>query len=306
MNNHRASNQEEKQSCQEPQIWGVDETNPEPTNYSPQNPPKKWYAKPILPQIKWKEVGEVLALLIALAVCTIYWKQLEAMSGQLREMQGSSSQTSQLIVNAAHQASDTHALAVAAGKQATQAVIQANAARVSAEAARSAAETAKYALHVSERAYVSVIGPQLDLSKKVTTLLVINSGQLPSGPGDEVIHEATVDIGQSPFVSQTVVESHWKTTQLGSLVRGTSEFIIIPVPGISQTKLEAGSEVILISGYVTYTDGFPDDGPQKLSVCVQATYHTVEKQLIWINCDPASIIPKMEATDGYPNNEQKN
>jgi hypothetical protein len=285
------------------------EANAEPSHGVTQNQPKKWYAifkKPILPQVQWTEVFGALAVVIGGLVCYIYWNQLQVMSRQLGEMQGTTSQTSQLIVNAAHQASGIHDLAVAAGKQADQASIQAEAAKVSADAAKSAAETAKYALHVSERAYISVVSPQLDLSKKVTTLQVINSGQLPSGPGDEVIHEATVDTGQGLSLPQTVVECHWKTTKLGSLVRGTASSIIIPVPNASQTKLEAGLEVVLVSGYVTYSDGFPEDGTQKLSVCVQTTYHAVEKQLIWINCDPASIIPKMEAMDGYPNNEQKN
>jgi hypothetical protein len=97
------------------------EPNPEPTRGATENQPQKWYVifkKPILPQVQWTEVFGSLGVVIGGLVCYIYWNQLQVMSSQLAEMQGTTSQTSQLIVNAAHQASGTHDLAVAAGKQA--------------------------------------------------------------------------------------------------------------------------------------------------------------------------------------------
>jgi hypothetical protein len=95
-------------------------------------------------------------LLTSIMVVVIYHEMAETMSRQLDEMQRSSVQTSQLIVNAAHQASETHDLAVAARKQANQASIQAQAAQVSADAAKSAADTAKSALTTSQGAYVTI------------------------------------------------------------------------------------------------------------------------------------------------------
>ena len=138
MDNHPPSNNKENQSRKEPQIWEMNEANPKPADDRPQNPPQKWYKK-----VAWKEVLETVAVIVGIAVCKIYWDQLQVMSRQLSEMQGSSVQTSQLIVNAAHQASGIHDLAVAAGKQADQASIQARAARASADAAKSASQTAK-------------------------------------------------------------------------------------------------------------------------------------------------------------------
>jgi hypothetical protein len=112
-NHHTTDAKKEYPRHQEPQVWEMDEANPKPADYCPQSPKKKWYIK-----VRWNEVIELVGVIIGLAVCYIYWKQLDVMGRQLIEIQGSSSQTSQLIVNAAHQAGETHDLAVAAGKQA--------------------------------------------------------------------------------------------------------------------------------------------------------------------------------------------
>jgi hypothetical protein len=107
MENHRASDAHQEKTENESQVLGMAKANTKREEDDSENPPKKWYFKPILPQIKWKEIGEILALVVAFIVCAIYWKQLNVMSGQLREIQGGSSQTSQLIANAAHEASNS-------------------------------------------------------------------------------------------------------------------------------------------------------------------------------------------------------
>ena len=116
MHNHPRSDTRQTKSKNEPQIWETDEAHPQKEDDCSKDPTQKWYFKPILPQVKWKEVGELLALVAAFAVCVIYWNQLDVMSHQLREMQGTSSQTSQLIVNAAHQAEKTKDVAEAASR----------------------------------------------------------------------------------------------------------------------------------------------------------------------------------------------
>jgi hypothetical protein len=62
-------------------------------------------------KVSLTRILEITGLLIALAALYVYSRQLDTMAGQLREMQGSGEQTAQLIINAAHQAADTHALA---------------------------------------------------------------------------------------------------------------------------------------------------------------------------------------------------
>jgi hypothetical protein len=162
------------------------EPNPDPTRGAAESQPQKWYAilkKPILPQVEWAEVFGALGVVIGGLVCYIYWNQLQVMSGQLAEMQGGTSQTSQLIVNAAHQASGIHDLAVAAKRQADQAVIQAKAARVSADAANASIRT-------SQQSYVTVgrqdgtvaeiVWPKNPEGKAGILVYFRNNGHLPA------------------------------------------------------------------------------------------------------------------------------
>ena len=152
MANHSASIEEEKRSRQESQVREVNEAHSNPADDCPQDPPKEWFKK-----IRWNEVLQTVAVLVGIAVCGIYWEQLQVMTGQLREMQESSSQTSQLIVNAAHQANETHDLAVSAGKQAN--------------AAKSVADTAARSLELSERPWVSIDFKSMFITKP----LMLNS-----------------------------------------------------------------------------------------------------------------------------------
>lgn len=68
-------------------------------------------------KISFTRIVEIVSLAIALAALYVYSRQLDTMAGQLKEMQDSGAQTAQLIVNAAHQAADTHTLAEAANRQ---------------------------------------------------------------------------------------------------------------------------------------------------------------------------------------------
>ena len=68
---------------------------------------------------------ELAAILVGVAVAIIYYRQLDTMQGQLREMQGGGKQTDQMLClirqqldQITKQAADTHTLAVAAGDQA--------------------------------------------------------------------------------------------------------------------------------------------------------------------------------------------
>jgi hypothetical protein len=183
---------------------------------------------------------------------------------------------------------------------------QAGAAIKAANAAKSAADTATAALHISERAYVSVISDKIDLDKKVVTLDLSNGGRIPSGRVEAVIHEMTVD-KLAPFdVSGNAIEHVWKRYYLPYFPANSIPFHIdLPLPAASKVKLEGGLQVVVVAGTITYTDGFPDDPPGQWPVCLSTVWHLIEKRIFLVPCDPEVEIPKMEALDGYPNNEQK-
>jgi hypothetical protein len=184
---------------------------------------------------------------------------------------------------------------------------QAGAAIKSADAAKRAADTASVALHISERAYISISSPRLDFSEHAITLPLVNSGRIPSGAVEVVAHEATVytpDPG-SPVIFKNAIEYSWKRYRFPSSGTGNPYSIDITTPSASQAKIEGGLQSILTSGTIIYGDGFPDDPPQEWYFCFHTVYHLLEKRILIAPCDPNLIIPKMEALDGYPNNEQK-
>jgi hypothetical protein len=113
-------------------------------------------------ELHWLEklnfAGQLSLVVVGVVAASIYGCQLKTMNGQLKEMQGSGEQTKQLLclyqrqlAQLTKQATDTHDLAVAAGNQADQALIQAN-------GTHSLAQTSKDALVSVQRAFIFATG----------------------------------------------------------------------------------------------------------------------------------------------------
>jgi hypothetical protein len=184
-------------------------------------------------------------------------------------------------------------------------------ARKNASAAKSAAETARIALHISQRAYVSMPFPLLDSKKMTVTFTPNNSGQIPSGPAEIIVHEATAD--RTPKNSElSIVECHWHKYKLARIFRGSSltsrdnPGLLMPLHRASITKIQANIESITVAGTMTYNDGFVEDGSDTQIFCFQTIYNPIEKEPMWMPCDADSIIKRLELLDGYPKNEDQN
>jgi hypothetical protein len=170
----------------------------------------------------WKKTLEFSALGLALLVAVIYGGQLWVMNKQLGEMKGSGEQTDRLLclyqqqlAQITKQATDTHDLAVAAGKQADQAltqttqttklatdthelassaVIQSRATRDLAGDAAGQLATMKTQLEISQRAWIAVDAVSLGHFEWV---------MVPGRPLQAVI-EPTIDyrnVGNIPAVN---------------------------------------------------------------------------------------------------------
>jgi hypothetical protein len=233
---------------------------------------------------------------------------------QLGEMRGSGKQTDKLIclyqkqvAQLAKQAGDTHTLAVAAGKQAAEAIIQANAARISAEAAKSASQTAKDSLHVSERAYVVIEEPSFGFSTKSVSLPLVNSGHIPSGEMISVIHEATFNVATpTDRINYTIPNQiDWQHQRWDSILPGNHQSLIIPIPLLEEDRVNVGTQMVVVAGSLTYNDGFIGSPQQKWKFCFRNWYQTVMKKPYLSPCNPDEILPYLEKADGYPNNEHR-
>jgi hypothetical protein len=160
---------------------------------------------------------------------------------------------------------------------------------------------------MSQRAYITVGSPKLDQdTKKFATFFLSNSGHMPSGPIEAVVHEATVNLSvpnSKPDI-QTAVEAAWKRHSLAPLPPGQDLFAIqVPVREFSESRFtsQGAYQTVLIAGRITYNDGFPDDSQQEWPFCFQSVLNL---KLFFAPCDARLVIPQMEARDGYPRNGQ--
>lgn len=164
------------------------------------------------------------------------------------------------------------------------------------------------ALHVTERAYITVGSPTLDPTTKFINFLLSNNGHIPSGNIEIIVHEATMNTSRpnvAPNINEAV-EYHWKRHKLTGLPPGPNFFgMKVPIREFSEDKFkpEGAYQAVLVAGRVRYDDGFANDGSQTWPFCFQSQYQTILKQIFLVPCDPDPVIPLMEKRDGYPNNE---
>jgi len=178
-----------------------------------------------------------------------------------------------------------------------------------ADAAKSAAETAKDALHISQRAYLTDGASSINFPTKSITIPIINSGHIPSGALEVVVHETTVNI-PVPMTGdidlRAAIERHWGRYKFQSIPPGWPIAIAIPVPQMSDVYLNSGQQTVILAGFIAYNDGFPGTAEQNWPFCQRTTYQTVMKRFFIGPCRPGDdTLHKLESLDGYPNNPEQ-
>jgi hypothetical protein len=118
-------------------------------------------------------------------------------------------------------------------------------------------EQTKTALHISERAYITVGSPTLDTTTKFANFLLSNNGHIPSGNIEIIVHEATVNssIPNAPPNIATAVEYHWKRHKLSPMPPSNNAFgIQVPLREFAQDKYttQGAYQGVLIAGRVFY------------------------------------------------------
>lgn len=319
---NRSENNPADNPEREPPYEGTGAENKLPPIVAPPEPPQAPASTeaPDKEPSKWREntkLGLEIAGVVILICYTVFtylqWHQIrrtndltktaldgskDSLGQTLLKMQGQTDATNRLYGEAQKQTAQATTLATNSG-------IQAGEAKVAAGAATSAANTAKDALHVSERAYVVIGTPNLEVAKKAISLPVQNTGHIPSGKVEVVVHEATVDVPNTYTQSNLAAASeiHWSRQVFYTVTSGVPYNIEIATPKMDADKLNSGLQLIIIAGFISYNDGFMDG--QQWPFCIHTIYHTIFKELALTSCDASDYLPKLELVDGYPNNEQK-
>jgi hypothetical protein len=177
-----------------------------------------------------------------------------------------------------------------------------------ATAADTANKNTTNALHISERAYISIGQPQLDWASVPPSIAfpLNNSGHIPSGDIQIIVHEATFESTTvlPAFDSRFDIAHSWKRFNFPPAPPGSPFSFGTLLKGVSKEKFESGFQGILLAGEVGYYDGFPDDAIQKWHFCTQTRYQAMSKKMNIAPCDARKVIPFLEHLDGYPKNEQ--
>ena len=166
-------------------------------------------------------------------------------------------------------------------------------------------------MKMSERAYITIDSPNLSIPDKAITLPLSNTGRIPSGNIQAIVHAATFNSQISNnFNLETgaPAELGWRRHSISPLPPGKDLITVaIPLPEFAEAKYtpQGVFQIILVVGRVAYGDGFPDDGAQEWPFCYQTVYHTSLKKIFLVSCDAAHWLPVLEKRDGYPNNEQR-
>lgn len=180
--------------------------------------------------------------------------------------------------------------------------------RDAANAAQSAAITAKEAVHLSERAYITIGNPQIDFKTKTVTLNVVNSGRISSGSADVIAHAFIMNVTDphAPMIYlKDAVEKSWNRSHYPSVPIGSPFQLNHVFKKMDETTFNAGRQHIIIVGSAFYNDGFPDVPIQRSAFCMDAIFNTAMKRILMTPCDPDVYLPAAEIADGYPNNEDK-
>lgn len=175
----------------------------------------------------------------------------------------------------------------------------------STDAAEKAANTAEKAVHLSERAYITTSVPDLIIPQKFVSFSINNNGRMPSGAADITVHWFTVpvvDPHSDRIDLAAAIDKHWQTKHLTSVSPVTPFIMKLPVSKVTQQFIEIGSEQVIVVGFITYNDGFPDTPTQRWPFCANSGYHTIMKVAYMTPCDPDNVINGAQLADGYPNN----
>ena len=263
---------------------------------------------------KPKEIGfdRIVELALTCAIVYFAWSQVRVAE---TSSEGSTRQLGQIIVAAdrINDAADSFSRSSAdIGRATADAVnklnLQAVATNKAADAARSAAQTAKETLHVSERAYVVIEDTSFGFSTKSVILPLVNSGHIPSGEMISVVHEATYNVASPADQINYNIPNQidWQHQRWDSILQGNHQTLIIPIPPLEEDRVNAGTQMVVVAGSLTYNDGFVGSSQQKWKFCFRNWYQTVMKRAYLSPCNPEQILPYLEKADGYPNNEHPN
>jgi hypothetical protein len=175
-------------------------------------------------------------------------------------------------------------------------------------ASRDGADTAKEALHVSERAYITLGRADLDeLTQHRIRLQFTNVGRIPSKQVTVIIYRTATHSQAVPGGVEWVPdnsEKGWHRTVYDRVFPTAPVYLTVLFPSVSPESIMDGARELIVAGTLTYDDGFSYDPLTTEDFCFRTFADMGKKQIIATSCDTKRLIPRMQELTGYPNNEE--
>ena len=162
--------------------------------------------------------------------------------------------------------------------------------------------TAKEALHISERAYLTVDIQGIDYAARRAKILITNTGHIPPGRVKTTVHEATVarsPVEEPPYRALPTEEMHW-TEDVTDNFSTKDLAVVVRIPMLNKDRIENRKQKVFIVGQTVYNDGFPKTTDKITPFCFTTDVRSVPGTVVWYPCDWKTEVNISKKLDLYP------
>src|SRR5208283_300057 len=101
----------------------------------------------------------------------------------------------------------------------------------------------------------------------------------------------------APINTTHPIGFHWVKFNTFSVppVGAPSYEVQISIRNFNQEKFNSGEQGALVSGTITYDNGFPNEPTEEWNFCYISRHNIVLKQIVWEPCDWTQFLPQMIA-----------
>jgi len=166
----------------------------------------------------------------------------------------------------------------------------------SADAATSAANTASQALHVAERAHLSIATPTYD-SKKLITFQIVNTGHLHAEDVKVTVYRLAINSATPGTIQHTlsdVVDIGKNEVRIPSIPSGLNSEIDVVFNNLDPTRTGINGTQLVVVGSASYNTGFRDEPRQTLPFCLHSEWELQARRLALAPCNVDDYSPTIK------------
>ena len=157
---------------------------------------------------------------------------------------------------------------------------------------------------VAAGAYLTAYGAHVDANSKSVFVNVLNIGHL-AADGEMTFFEMIVNRGEQTkftvgFPIGKMLDGYWATSTFLAATYVNPPLIRYPLPKFSPPDYAQGKMAVIVSGKVTYRDGFPQTSAHTIPYCWISFQNLQTNQQDGIPCDEQRMTARIKKAIGFP------